>query len=343
MIALRWRQPLRIFLAILIGALVYDTLQWRYGFWVPLMILLFLQGTVGETLRQGWRRFIGLLIGVFIGSSWLWWSVPTVLWREIAIVIIATLTFSLCLTRVLQRGWPTLVLTGLFGLLLALLVPEVSSHFVKERSFEVVVGAAIAVLVTLLIYPSTLKQQVETGVTFMLKQSAFYAGAIFSLFAGRTEEAQQHVQRQREQFLTHLRHHRHDFYNWLYELTGPYRKRRRYHGLLILTEELSQILLSLQLLAEQAWPKPTQATVAALLQVVDDKLKHLVATICLQTQDAPLLTEVDHFENELAAIRDLHSAALEKGEQQAAALLAWLLCDIESLGKIFQTMLRREQ
>lgn len=338
MISVAWRKGLRVAIAVVIGVLLYEYTDLQAGFWIPLTILLLVQETSGGTLRRGWQRFLGLLIGVSLGSLMVWLC-PDLVWREWAIVMIAMLTFVFRPYRLMSDGFLIMPMV-LFGLLLAILVPTGLHHdLLVGRAFDVLIGAVLAVGATLCCFPNTLFYHVETGIPIIVKQGAFYATAIFALFHGEAQ-AQQQAELQRQTFLKHLGQQRHYFRDWLYELTLQRQKRQHYQRLLFFTEKLSQILMSLHLLAQQNWPAPLKKSISEILVDVDDKMKHLVATVCLQTQDAPLISEVDDFDDILEQLNHYYLIAVEKDEYHIAGLLSWLMSDLDNLGQVCQAMLK---
>ena len=254
-------------------------------------------------------------------------------------VVMVVIVFSLRPKYLIQDNLLVIPLMLLFGMMLAILLPELNNTFILSRVLDVVIGTVIAIVVTLILFPATLQNQVEIGVPAIVKQGVFYAAALFALF-DNNNKAEQRAQTQCQQFLHHLRDHRHYFQDWLYEFSFRRKHRRRYRRLIVLTEELSQILMSLHLLAQQKWSQPLRKEITTILYGIDDKVKHLVATVCLQTQDTPLVTEVDNFETELMEINTFYLIAFEKKDHHTVGLLSWLISDLENLGSVFQAMLR---
>lgn len=333
------RRAVRVAIAIFVGMLVCEIAELPYGIWISLVIILVMQSTSGATLRCGWQRFIGLIIGVFIGSLLLQ-AAPTLLWQEIIVIIVASVTFSMRLHYALHDSRMAIMMMVLMAMMLAMLTPPLTHNMVIYRLIYVGIGTVIALLVTLTCFPTTLQDKVEMGVQHAVKQSAFYAAAIFAMFAGKDEAAQK-AQDQRTSFVACLRHYRHYFRDWLYEF-GWLRKsrRRQYNQLIPLAEELGQVLMSMHVLAQQKWPVSLRKEITKVLEGVDDKIKHLVATICLQAQAAPLVSEVDDFTEHLAEIHAFYLVALKKHDSYTIRLLSWLISDLQQVGKLLQAMLQ---
>ena len=63
-----FRRASRVSIAVFFSVLLYRYFSILQGLWIPLTIIIVMQGTTAATFRKGLQRFLGTLIGAILGS-----------------------------------------------------------------------------------------------------------------------------------------------------------------------------------------------------------------------------------------------------------------------------------
>ncbi|SDX50259.1 Uncharacterized membrane protein YccC [Modestobacter sp. DSM 44400] len=144
-------------LAIAVGELISST-RW---FWAAIAAFVVFTGasTRGETLSKGWQRVLGTLAGVGAGV------VVAALVGGNTVAALVLIVLSVFLGFYLMRissGWMIFFITAMLALLYGLL-GQFSVELLLVRLEETAAGAAIGVLVSFLVFPSSTRGAVRRG------------------------------------------------------------------------------------------------------------------------------------------------------------------------------------
>lgn len=145
-------------LAIVVGELISST-RW---FWAAIAAFVVFTGTDtrGQTLSKGWQRVLGTLAGVCAGVV----VAALVGGNTVAalVLIVLSIFLGIYLMRI-SSGWMMFFITTMLALLYGLL-GQFSVGLLLVRLEETAAGAAIGVLVSFLVFPSSTSGAVRSGV-----------------------------------------------------------------------------------------------------------------------------------------------------------------------------------
>jgi len=332
------RRALRMAIAVLITAWVYHWFGYLSTFWMVLSLIIVMHDSSGRTLRKGVQRFVALIIGIVVGTWFLTWFKPS--W-ELAIAVLVVIS-ALYYVKIFNRWHRRIMiapLTLLIGFTLAVLIAEPSHLLMLRRCYDAVFGAMIGILASFALFPNTLNEEVGDSAQETLKQSAFYIGAVLQALAG-DKEALERVSRQKQLFFEWLTKNRRYCDDWAYEVGQPAEERHRYHTLVSLVEQIAQILSSLELQAERGLLADIRERLEKPLRTLDDKIKHIIATICMQNKQSPMLSTVASLQPELILIEQTYEKAMLQNKHEAAMQVLLLLYDLVDLERTLSGMYR---
>jgi uncharacterized membrane protein YccC len=146
----RLRLAIQTTIAACLSYLVVDTLGMPQGFWAVMTAILVTQANVGASLALAAERFLGSLLGVLVGGA-----------VALALADARELKFAGLAVTVLVLGFfsarrPSLRIACVTAAIVVLgdpsLGPPIASA--ENRMIEVAVGTVVAILTTLIVFPS---------------------------------------------------------------------------------------------------------------------------------------------------------------------------------------------
>ena len=235
------KRSLSVALAVLIALLASSYLKLPEKYWVPITTLLVMQTAIGVIIRHGARRYLIIVAGIVV-STIIALGVKSSFWMmPVAIVL-----FGLCCYYSKRDTLNYSVLSGpfLLGLifLIALLVP--AQPILYQRLYAVTVGAGIAILANLIIFPVHPDVEFRQKVISVLRSYSEYLRAIFHLLY-KDVDALKLVASERDKVEEMLLAQSVYFPVWVYEPGVVMALRQGHRHFLIMVERIAQTLFSM--------------------------------------------------------------------------------------------------
>jgi len=141
------RQAIQTTLAALISYLVAGAMQLPQAFWAVMTAIIVVQASVGAALGQALDRLVGTILGAAVGA------LLVTLMPANRAILLALAVFILSYVAAMR---PSLRLATVTAAIVILSDPLMGSPFAAavDRVAEISLGAAIAVAVTLLVFPA---------------------------------------------------------------------------------------------------------------------------------------------------------------------------------------------
>ncbi len=247
------RRALRMAIAMFMAVIAYRTIGLTQGFWVPLTVCIIMQTTTGATLRKGLQRLVGTFLGIIIGSLLVMWIHESLI-IDILLVLFLFLAYALKAFNLTNYGIFVVPLTIMVVFLVSAVAPQEAYHLIWARLYDTALGAIIAVLITFLIFPISLKAEVKKGKVNIINAQAQYLDAIFNLLLQVAPDSAQQAMQKRHQFELALAENRRLYSDWVYELGLNFSSKNSQLNFLTQTEKLGQFLFALHHIARQGWP-----------------------------------------------------------------------------------------
>lgn len=246
------RRAFRSACAIFIATLIYRYYSLTQGFWVPLTTVIVMQATTAATLRKGFQRVIGTVIGIILGSL-LAIKVKNPHAVDILLVCSFFITYYMKAFNLVNYGVFVVPLSFAIVFLVSALVPQEADALIWARLYDTTIGAFIGVLMTLLLLPSSIRPEFNKGIKNILDTSQAYFSAIIENLLQKPD-SQQHLEQLCQQYEKCLTNNRLIFADSRYELSLQRKNRLMHQRFLELTEKMGQFLFSLQHLVQHKLP-----------------------------------------------------------------------------------------
>lgn len=270
------RYGLAIFIASLVG--FYGSLL--QSFWVPLTTAIVLQPTLGATLRKGWQRLVGTLLGIVIGGAVVLY-LPHSWLIEFFLVLFLFLAYYAKAFNILNYGIFVVPLSMMVVMLLAELVPHEAHSLILARCYDTLIGAFVAVIVSVIFFPVSQKKLLLAS--FQATEEAADA----YLLSLATKNNYEECVVMRRKFEDCLSKNRNLYANAFYEFFWQKRKVAIYKRELILFEELGKLLLGVEDILTQAEIKLQRLISDWLLCLGKNKIQE--SAIVLNEKESPLI------------------------------------------------------
>lgn len=278
------RRALRTAFAVFVSVLVYRYFALLQGFWVPLTVVIVMQATTAATLRKGLQRFLGTMVGILLGSILLL-KIHNVYIIDTLLIVFLFLAYYLKAFNLINYGIFVIPISITVVFLVSTFVPVEAQALIVARLYDTIIGAIIGVVVTLVVFPNSLKKEVSKGIQHFMVGQYYYFNAIVAclLQTDSTEvNAQQEAITKRDQFEKDLSLNRRLFEDWKYELwikfipggsaQLKFASKERHENFLQLSEKIGQFLFSLHYLAKKndrqligtEWQIPLQALIQSV-------------------------------------------------------------------------------
>ncbi len=126
----------------------------KHPYFAPLAAILCVQITINKSIKSGYNRIVGTVVGVLL-TAFIAGTIGEHGWSIGLIVLIGTL-----LARLLGLGESAVYQVGISAMMVLLF--EVKSHsYAFDRVFETIIGASIAVLINMLVFPPDLTRDAK--------------------------------------------------------------------------------------------------------------------------------------------------------------------------------------
>jgi len=129
------------------------------AYWAAISALIVMQSNLGATISASWTRLAGTAIGAVIGGAFVAAGAVNLLWFGVAVAI----AFSVCTVLSLAESQRLATVT----VAILMLIGRTSSPWVValHRFLEVSIGIVVAVLIALIVWPSSARQAVRMGLS----------------------------------------------------------------------------------------------------------------------------------------------------------------------------------
>jgi len=164
--------------ACLVGLALEKYFEWPMGQWVPItiMVVMSAQTHFGGALSKALMRFLGTVGGIAI--------VVTVLWvfGDNIVVVCCTIFFAIIIFTYIASGYGDISYAGTLGgvtVILVLTGQHIGIETAIQRGFYILIGIAIALLVSRFIFPIHARDRFRYHVTLTLRNlSRLYAANV---------------------------------------------------------------------------------------------------------------------------------------------------------------------
>lgn len=293
-----FRRALRSAIVVFLSVIIYHVFSLTQGYWVTMTAVIVVQATVGATLRKGFQRFLGTLLGVMIASLLLLWIHDRFMIEILMILFLFfTYFFNPYTSNLINYGFIMIPLSIMVVFLIALTNPEkINAGLVYARFYDTVIGAALGVLGSLFLFPNKTKGEFNTSKEYLQKQLADYFLAIMDMFLNRQNADIQAKAKKRQveyallsdrqfclerRYETHFRFSQHEIEKRFLEVSERMAQRlfslhqqARYHLSPEIFEEMVEILIQLR---DKGFEFLSKEAVSeeALLEILQLMQKHL--------------------------------------------------------------------
>ncbi|NDV22511.1 FUSC family protein [Desulfovibrio sp. JC022] len=181
-----FRHALKAAIAITFAIVAARFLELRHAVWLPISVIVIMRPSVGGTLRIGWKRLWGTVIGAALGVG--------ILFLEPATSVLAGLIvlsfFLMILVRVFSYTFFSGCLTVGVILLLGVLFTD-GWQFGIERILDTVLGIAIGIAASFGVWPNMARKNLRAKMANLVElQSAHFKILSESYLRGGVSEAE---------------------------------------------------------------------------------------------------------------------------------------------------------
>jgi len=129
------------------------------AYWAPITALIVMQSSVGATVNASWTRLAGTAVGAVVGGAFVALGAVNLLWFGAAVLI----AYSLC--SVLRLAESQRLATVTVAILM--LIGRTSSPWAiaLHRFLEVAIGIVVALLISVVIWPSRARKALRQGIS----------------------------------------------------------------------------------------------------------------------------------------------------------------------------------
>ncbi|MFC2110438.1 FUSC family membrane protein [Bacteroidota bacterium] len=164
-----FRHSLRLAIVMVIGFLVGEVFSFQNPYWILITLLVIMRPSYGLTKERMQHRVVGTLIGAVLALGLVFLIQNTVVFAVLAAV---TLAFALALVQLNYKTF-AIFLTLHIVFLYAVYSPDVI-HAVQFRVIDTMVGAALAFVSNLFLFPAWEFISIEDSIVEVLKGNICY-------------------------------------------------------------------------------------------------------------------------------------------------------------------------
>ncbi|WP_139958374.1 FUSC family protein [Flavicella sediminum] len=177
-----FRHSLRLSIVMVVGFLVGELFSFQNPYWILITLLVIMRPSYGLTKKRMQQRVVGTLIGAVIALV-----VVLLIQNTVVFAVLAALTLALALALVqLNYRIFAVFLTLHIVFLYAVYSPDVI-HAVQFRVIDTLVGAALAFLSNLFLFPAWEFMSIEESVEKVLKGNCSYLKQIDETYHTKKE------------------------------------------------------------------------------------------------------------------------------------------------------------
>lgn len=180
----RMRQAIQTTIAASVSYFIVDTIGLVQGFWAVMTAIIVTQANVGASLGLAADRLLGSLLGVLVGGA------VAVVFADIHELKFATLAVTVLVLAFFAAKRPSLRIACVTAAIVILgdprLGPPIASA--ENRMIEVTIGTVVAVVTTLLVFPSRAGPAFAEHVARTLGQLFAMLGEVLSSALGDPPE-----------------------------------------------------------------------------------------------------------------------------------------------------------
>jgi len=180
--SLIFRRALRSAIVVFLSVVIYQHFSLTQGYWVTLTAMIVVQATVGATLRRGFQRFLGTLLGVIIASLLLYFIHNRVIIDSLVILFIFFAYLVNPFNNLVNYGLVVVPMSLAVVFLIALMTPDkINAQIIFARFYDTVIGAILGVMGALIIFPNKVKHEFEASKKYLEEQMMDYYDAIIDM------------------------------------------------------------------------------------------------------------------------------------------------------------------
>ncbi len=169
------RHSSRLAVALAVGMAIAALFEIRRGYWIDITIAIILRPYIVTTFERGVQRVVGTLLGGLIAAA-----VLSVVSGDLAVVtVVLVLAFATFAVLPLNYGWGVTFLTPLVVLLVAF-ATEGGPGLAVARIVGTLIGAALAVAASLLLWPRSERPDFAPSLAHALDADRNYASLILA-------------------------------------------------------------------------------------------------------------------------------------------------------------------
>ncbi|OEU67734.1 MAG: hypothetical protein BA863_04660 [Desulfovibrio sp. S3730MH75] len=164
-----FRHAVRAAIAITVAVVASTFLDLRHAVWLPISVIVIMRPSVGGTLRLGWRRLWGTVLGASLGIAILFFDPG----NPVLIGLIVLSFFLMILIRVYSYTAFSCFLTAAVILLLGLIFVD-GWQFGLERILDTVLGIGIGVAASFGVWPNMARKNLRTKMSVLIHAQAVH-------------------------------------------------------------------------------------------------------------------------------------------------------------------------
>ncbi len=316
-----FRHALRAAVVTALGTAAITRWSIPHGFWLPMTALVILQPDYSGTMSRALQRTGGTLAGAVLAAALLA-AAPGTLAYDLALVVLLFGTFL-----VLRRRY-AVAMIFLTPLIILLLAGDASESWsdLEYRIVDTLVGAALAIGASYLLWPLWERVQLDERMARALKADAAYIAAVLGSLAGDEAGPRGIPDLRRDAEIAAVQAQA-AFQRMLAEPRHQRARISRFFSAEVYVQRLTRHAIALALAAQSAPPGLPADSVRALRQGLESTLGDIAAALAGQRAPEPLAAFYEPLER-------LRVALAARGEGAAAALsllLGQIVSDTTSL------------
>jgi uncharacterized membrane protein YccC len=168
-----FRHSMRLGIAMVLGFLVGDLLSFQNPYWILMTLLVIMRPTYGLTKQRMIHRVVGTVIGAVLALLMVF-----VIQNTIVFAVLAAVCLVLALALVQQNYKTFAVFLTLHIVFLSAVYSDDVFHAIQYRVIDTLVGAGIAIISNLFLFPSWEFMNVDDSIKVALKNINIYLGEI---------------------------------------------------------------------------------------------------------------------------------------------------------------------
>lgn len=215
--------------------------------WIILSAFLVTQTTIGTPFRQGFIVILAMISAIFIGSMLKYYVINSLILYSILALIFMVGSFLAYINRFQSVKLYFAFIIFVFILVIVILAPEKHIHPIHYRIYDVLIGALIGMICSIIVSPIKLEHEFAKGVTPLLKKLIDYSSSLSKVFL-KHEKPLADVLAEKNRVKETLQAREGIYPEWVYEVGFNPGLRAGFRFFLLKLEQMTELFFSLDYL-----------------------------------------------------------------------------------------------